>query len=101
MNNKNQYIVHQNYDTPPKLFGVFNYTTIIISAIIVLPIIFITSKLNITINIKIYVIFLTIFPAILINFIFANSNNIYITFLFIIKYLFSNKVFIYMKDTKN
>lgn len=101
MENNLKYIIHQNYDTSPRLFGIFSYTSIIISLCIVIPIIYLTYISCFEINIKIYIIVSVTIPLIIINYIFSNSNNIYVLLLFILKYLFSNKVYLYDKYLKN
>ena len=101
MENDLKYIIHQNYDTSPRLFGIFSYTSIIISLCIAIPIIYLTYISSFEINIKIYIVVSITLPLIIINYIFSTSNNIYILLLFILKYLFSTKVYVYAKYLNN
>jgi len=101
MENSLKYVIHQNYDTSPRLFGIFSYTSTIISLCIAIPIIYLTYISSLTINIKIYIIISTSIPLIILNYIFSNTNNIYISLLFILKYYFSPKIYIYDKYLNN
>lgn len=101
MENNLKYIIHQNYDTSPRLFGIFSYTSIIISLLIAIPIIYLIYISSFEINIKIYIIVSVTIPLIIINYIFSNSNNIYILLFFILKYVFSRKVYVYDKYLNN
>ncbi len=95
-----KYTIHQNYDTPPKLFGIFNYTTILISLAITLPIVFIISKLNFSIDIKVYCIFIVVFPVIMLNIVFSRVTHLHRYIYYAIRYLFSEKIYVYSKNNK-
>lgn len=95
--NNLKYIIHQNYDTSPKLFGVFSYSSIIISLFLIVPIIYLTYISSLTIITKIYIVIFVCIPIIILNYIFSSSNNLYVLLFFIIKYIFSTKVYIYNK----
>jgi len=93
----NTKIVYQNYDVQPKFLGIFNYITIFISLGICIPIVYIIYKLNISITIKIYGIFFTIFPILLFNIIFARIDNIHLYVFYAIKYYLSSNTYVYSK----
>ena len=95
--NSLKYVIHQNYDTAPKLFGVFSYSSIIISLFLVIPIIYLTYISSFTIITKIYISIFACIPIIILNYVFSSSNNLYILLFFVIKYIFSTKVYIYNK----
>ena len=97
MENNLKYIIHQNYDKKPKLLGIFSYESIIISFVILIPIIYLTYISNLGINIKIYIITFSSTPLLIINYIFSNNNNWYILAIFVLKYIISNKTYIYNK----
>ena len=93
----NTKIVYQNYDVQPKFLGIFNYITIFISLGICVPIVYITYNLDISVNIKIYSIFFTIFPILLFNIIFARADNIHLYIFYAIKYYLSSNTYVYSK----
>ena len=92
-----KYVIHQNYDTAPKLFGVFSYSSIIISLTLIIPIAYLTYISSLTIVIKIYIIIFSCIPIIILNYIFSSSSNLYILILLVIRYIFSPKIYIYNK----
>lgn len=94
---KNSYIIYRNFDTKPKLLGIFNYQTIIISIVLVAPIIYFISISNMIFSTKLYVSLIILFPIVLLNFIFSNVDNMFISFFHILKYYLSPKIYLYSK----
>lgn len=94
---KNSYIIYENFDTKPKLLGIFNYQTIIISFFIAFPIIYFISVSNMIFSSKVYISLIIAFPLILLNFVFSNVDNMFISLICILKFYFSEKIYIYSK----
>ena len=92
-----KFIFPKNYDFKSKLFGVFDYFTIIIDIIYSL---FIFSICNVIFNdiyIKIFIIFSLCFPIILLSIFGLNNENIFLVLLYIFKYFFKPKLYLYNK----
>ena len=95
-----KYIIYQNFDTPPKLFGIFSYSSIILSLVIVIPVLYILFKLNLSTDFKIYIAFLIVFPTIMLNLVFARIEHMHIYIYYIIRYYLGEKIYIYSKNEK-
>ena len=92
-----KHIIHQNFDTTPRFLGIFNYTNIVISLFISVPLAYLIFKLHIPLNIKIYAACFVIFPIVALNLIFADSKNLFIYIYIFFRYICSCKIYIYSK----
>ena len=92
-----KFIFPKNYDFKSKLFGVFDYFTIIIDIIYSL---FVFSVCNLIFNdiyIKIFIIISLCFPIILLSIFGLNNDNVFLVLLYILKYFLKPKLYLYNK----
>ena len=92
-----KFIFPKNYDFKSKLFGVFDYFTIIIDIIYSL---FVFSVCNLIFNdiyIKIFIIISLCFPIILLSIFGLNNENVFLVLLYILKYFLKPKLYLYNK----
>lgn len=92
-----KFIFPKNYDFKTKLFGVFDYFTIIIDIIYFL---FIFSICNLFINdiyIKTFIIISLCFPILLLSIVGLNNENIFLVLIYILKYFLKPKLYLYNK----
>lgn len=92
-----KFIFPKNYDFKSKLFGVFDYFTIIIDIIYSL---FVFSVCNLIFNdiyIKIFIIISLCFPIILLSIFGLNNENVFLVLLYILKYFLRPKLYLYNK----
>lgn len=93
-----KFIFPRNYDFKTKLFGVFDYTTIIIDIIFILFIFSICNLLFNDIYIKIFIIISLCFPLIILSIVGLNNENIFLVLIYILKYFFRPKLYLYNKN---
>ena len=90
-----KFIFPQNYDTSSKLFGFLDYSS---GIILVLWSIFIFCIVNFILNsfyLKIFVFIVFCFPVYLFCFIGFNHESIIYILSYLIKYIFSQKIYLY------
>ena len=92
------FIFPENYNFKNKLFGFFDYYTIIINLIWIITVFFILNKLFTNLNIKIFLFIILVFPIFLFSILGLNGENIFYIFKYIIKYIFKCKLYLFMKD---
>lgn len=93
-----KFIFPKNYDFKSKLFGVFDYFTIIIDIIYSLFIFSICNLLFNDIHIKIFIIVSLCFPLFLLSVFGLNNENIFLVLIYILKYFFKPKLYLYNKN---
>jgi len=93
-----KFIFPQNYNFKSKLFGTFDYSTIIINIIWDLCVFFITNLFFTNINLKIFIVIIFCFPLFLLSLFGFNGENISYVFLYLIKFLFRQKSYLFSKD---
>ncbi len=89
------YIFPSNYNFKSKLFGIFDYPTVIFNIIYFLFVFLIFNSIFKQINIKIILITIFYFPIFLFSIIGFNHENILYTLYYIIKYLIKPKIYLY------
>lgn len=92
-----KFIFPKNYDFKSKLFGVFDYFTIIVNIIYFL---FIFSICNLILNniyIKTFVIISLCFPIFLLSIFGLNNENVFLVLIYILKYFLKPKIYLYNK----
>lgn len=92
-----KFIFPRNYDFKSKLFGVFDYFTIIIDIIFILFIFSISNLIFTNINIKIFIIISFCFPILILSIVGLNNENIFLVLLYIFKYFLRPKLYLYNK----
>lgn len=91
------FIFPKNYDFKSKLFGVFDYFTIIINIIFDLFIFCICNIFIKSITIKIFIFISLCFPIFILSLVGLNNENIFLVLIYIFKYFFKPKVYLYNK----
>lgn len=94
-----KFIFPSNYNFKPKLFGIIDYNTAIVNTI---WFVFIYCLLNLifnNLNLKIFLFIILCFPILLISIIGFNHENFIYVFFYMYKYIFSNKIYLYKKDS--
>ena len=94
-----KFIFPKNYDFNPKLFGVFDYSTIIINIIFDLFIFSICNLLFNNINIKIFIIISLCFPLFILSIVGLNNENVFLVLIYTFKYFIRPKVYLYNKKS--
>lgn len=92
-----KFIFPKNYDFKSKLFGVFDYLTIIIDIIYFLFIFSICNLLFKDIYIKIFIIISLCFPVLLLSIVGLNNENVFLVLIYILKYFLKPKLYLYNK----
>lgn len=92
-----KFIFPQNYNFKNKLFGIFDYSTIIINVIWSAFIILILYKFLHNLNIQIFIFIITCFPLFLFSISGINGENIIYVFSYMIKFILKQKLFLYSK----
>lgn len=90
-----KFIFPQNYNFNNKLFGVFDYTTIIFNIVWDILVLFLLNLIINSINIKILLFIIFCFPLLLFSILGFNGENILYIFSYIIKFLIKNKLIFY------
>ena len=93
-----KFIFPKNYDFKTKLFGVYDYLTIIINIIYSLFIFSICNLLFNDIYIKIFIIISLCFPIILLSIFGLNNENVFLVLIYILKYFVRPKLYLYNKN---
>ncbi len=92
-----KFIFPKNYDFKTKLFGVFDYLTVIINIIYFLFIFSICNLLISSTYIKIFIIVSLCFPVFLLSIFGLNNENVFLVLIYVLKYCFRPKVYLYNK----
>lgn len=92
-----KFIFPQNYNFKNKLFGVIDYSTIILNLIWDFFIFIFINFLN-NLNIKIFLFFVFCFPLLLFSFSGFNGENIIYVITYISKFLIKQKLFLFYKN---
>lgn len=93
-----KFIFPQNYNFKNKLFGIFDYTTILVNILWSAFILIIINFFVQNSNIKIFIFIITCFPLILFSINGFNGENIIYVFSYIIKFIFKQKLFLFNKN---
>ena len=92
-----KFIFPQNYNFKNKLFGVIDYSTIILNLIWDLFIFIFINFFN-NLNIKIFLFFVFCFPLLLFSFSGFNGENIIYVIKYIFKFIIKQKLFLFSKN---
>ena len=89
------YIIPQNYNFKPKLFGILDYPTAILNVSIIVILILFLRLIPIDLAIKCIIFVVCYLPLFLVSIFGFYNENFILIFLYVFKYLISPKVFIY------
>lgn len=90
-----KFIIPQNYNFSSKLFGVIDYSTAFVNAVWYIFIFCIINLFEFTLFFKIFLFLVLCFPVFLFSVIGFNHENILYVLIYIIKYIFSQKIYLY------
>lgn len=91
-----KFIFPQNYNFKSKLFGIIDYSTIILNLFWDLFVFVFTNIFN-NLNIKIFLFFVLCFPLLLFSFAGFNGENIIYVMSYIFKFLLKPKLLLFKK----
>ena len=92
-----KFIFPRNYDFKSKLFGVFDYFTLIVNIIFDLFIFCLCNLIFTNINIKIFICISLCFPLLILSFVGLNNENVFLVLIYIFKYFIKPKLYLYNK----
>ena len=92
-----KFIFPKNYDFKTKLFGVFDYFTIIVNIIFDLFVFCLCNLIFSNINIKIFIFISLCFPLLILSFVGLNNENVFLVLIYIFKYFIKPKLYLYNK----
>ncbi len=96
-----KFIIPQNYDLNPKIFGIIDYSSALLD-VIWGGLIFILLKLiHKTINLKIFLFIISVLPVIIFSIVGVNGENIIYVIKYMAKYILNPKVLLYEKENKD
>ncbi len=96
-----KFIIPQNYDLNPKIFGIIDYSSALLD-VIWGGLIFILLKLiHKTINLKIFLFIISVLPVIIFSIVGVNGENIIYVIKYMAKYILIPKVLLYEKENKD
>ena len=90
-----KFIIPQNYNFSSKLFGVIDYSTAFVNAVWYIFIFCIINLFKFTLFFKIFLLLILCFPVFLFSIIGFNHENILYVLIYLLKYAFSQKIYLY------
>lgn len=93
-----KFIFPKNFDFKSKLFGVFDYFTIIIDIIYFLFVFSLCNLFFSSLYIKTFIIISLCFPILLLSIVGLNNENIFLVLIYILKYFIRPKLYLYNKN---
>ena len=92
-----KFIFPKNYDFKTKLFGVFDYFTLVVNIIFDLFVFCLCNLIFTNINIKIFICISLCFPLLILSFVGLNNENVFLVLIYILKYFLKPKLYLYNK----
>lgn len=92
-----KFIFPQNYNFKNKLFGIFDYSTVIINIIWAFVMFQISRILSFNLNIKISVFIIFYFPLLLFSIFGFNNENIFYFLSYMFKFVKNRRVYFFSK----
>lgn len=92
------FIFPQNYNFKNKLFGFFDYSTVIINIIWAFILFQIAKSLSFTLHIKISIFIMFYLPLLLFSMFGFNNENIFYFFSYMFKFIKNRNVYFFSKD---
>ena len=93
-----KFIFPQNYNFKNKLFGIIDYSSLILNIILDLIIFLLINLFFNNINLKIFIFVIFSLPILLFSIIGFNHENILYIFMYLFKYIKNNKLYFYSKN---
>ena len=93
-----KFVFPQNYDFNTKLFGLIDYSTAILNAIWSGLILIIINLIFRSLNIKIFLFIILVFPVLLFSVIGINGENIIYVGSYLIKFILKQRLYFYEKE---
>ena len=90
-----KFIIPQNYDFSAKLFGIIDYSTAIFNVIWYAFVFCVINFFISSLFIKIFIFIILCFPVLLFSIIGFNHENILYVLVYLLKYIFSQKIYLY------
>lgn len=92
-----KFIFPKNYNFKTKLFGVFDYLTVIIDIIYFLFVFSVCNLIFSNLYIKMFIIISLCFPILILSVVGLNNENVFFVLLYIFKYFLKPKLYLYNK----
>ncbi len=92
-----KFIFPQNYDLNTKFLGIIDYSVAIADLVWGICVFFITNVLFKSLNIKIFLIIIFVFPIIILSITGVEGENLLYFLSYILKYMYKQKIYLYEK----
>lgn len=92
-----KFIFPQNYDFNSKLFGMLDYSTVIVNLIWYVFVFCLCNLLLPSLNFKVFFFILLCFPLLMFSLVGFNHENIIYVFMYLLKFFRSQKLYLYRK----
>lgn len=89
------FIIPQNYNFKPKLFGILDYPTALLNVSIIVILILFLRLIPFALVVKCIIFIVCYLPLFLVSIFGFYNENFILIFLYVFKYLISPKVYIY------
>lgn len=95
-----KFVFPKNYKFSSKLLGIIDYSSAIIILIFGIFLFFILNIFITDLSIKIFIFISFVFPFILFVIVNNSKENIFFTILYVIKFFYTRKIYLYNKNIK-
>lgn len=92
-----KFIFPQNYNFNNKLFGILDYSTIILNIIFYIFIFCLSNIIFNNINIKIFFCISLCFPLFILSITGISNENFFLILIYMIKFMMNRKIYLYQK----
>ena len=96
-----KFIIPQNYDLNPKIFGIIDYSSAILDVTWGGFVFILLKLIHKTINFKIFLYIISVLPVIIFSIVGVNGENIIYVIKYMTKYTINPKVLLYEKENKD
>lgn len=93
------FIFPQNYNFKNKILGFLDYSTLFLIIFWIIFIVLLLSILPFSLNIKVFIFIILVFPIILISFSGFNGESVTYVLFYLFKFIFKQKIFFYLKSS--
>lgn len=93
-----KFIFPQNYNFKNKLFGLIDYSTVVLNVFWYVFIYFAINIFIFNVNVKIFCFIVFCFPLTLLSIIGFNHENIIYVFIYFFKFIINTKLYLYIKS---
>lgn len=92
-----KFVFPQNYNFKNKFLGIIDYSTLIINIIFYLFVFSVCSLMLKNLTIRIFIFISLCFPLFILSITGLNNENIFLVFLYMIKFIKNRKIYVYKK----